>query len=130
MRGLYDACSLEDVLAGADEDYEALAHRAILYYASISARFPQSFEGRTERFADREEKLESQLLPMLRAANERPTLQRLMATAEQFIETRVLPHAAAEREHLRFFVDGDYRPEPLFPDAQMATAARQSPAAP
>lgn len=67
---------------------------------------------------------------MLRAANERPTLQGLMETAERFIKTRVLPRTDAEREHLRFFVDGDYRPEPLFPDAQMTAAARQSPAAP
>lgn len=129
VRDLYDVCNLEGVLAGADEDYEVLAHRAMLYYASLSARFPQSLAGRTERFADREEELESQLLPMLRSADERPTLQGLMATAERFIEARVLPRTDGEREYLDLFAAGEYRPGLLFPDERMAAAAEMSPAA-
>lgn len=129
VRDLYDVCNLEGVLAGADEDYETLAHRAMLYYASISARFPQPFEGRAERFADREEELESQLVPMLRATDEHPTLHGLMETAERFIETRVYPRTDAEREYLDRLAAGDYRPGLLFPDERMAAAAEQSPAA-
>lgn len=129
VRDLYDVCNLEGVLASADADYEALAHRAMLYYASISARFPQPFEGRTKRFADRQGELESQLLPMLRAADERPSLQGLMETAERFIEAHVLPRTDAEREYLDRLAAGDYRPGLLFPDERMAAAAERSPAA-
>lgn len=129
VRDLYDVCNLEGVLSRADGDREALAHRAMLYYASLSARFPQPFEGRTERFAGKEAELESQLLPMLRLADDRPTLQGLMAAAERFVGARVLPRTDGEREHLDRFAVGDYRPGLLFPDEWMATAAERSPAA-
>lgn len=42
---LYDVCNLERVLAGADEESELLAHRAMLYYASLSARSPSPSPG-------------------------------------------------------------------------------------
>lgn len=129
VRDLYDVCNLKGMLDDAVGEYEELVHRVMLYYASISARFPQSFEGRAERFADRQEELESQLIPMLRVANERPTLQGLMEAAERFIEARVLPRTDAEREYLDRLAAGDYRPGLLFPDERMATAAEQNPAA-
>ena len=129
VRDLYDVCNLEGVLSRADGDREALAHRAMLYYASLSARFPQPFEGRTERFAGKEGELESQLLPMLRSADEHPSLQGLMAAAERFIEERVLPRTDGEREYLDRFASGDYRPDLLFPDGRMAAAAEVSPVA-
>lgn len=129
VRDLYDVCNLERVLAGADEESELLAHRAMLYYASLSARFPQPLAGRTERFADREAELESQLLPMLREEDERPTLGMLMATAERFIESRVLPRTDDERDYLDLFAAGEYRPALIFPDERMAAAAEMSPAA-
>lgn len=66
---------------------------------------------------------------MLRAADERPTLQGLMATAEKFITTRVMPRTDGEREYLDRLAVGDYRPGLLFPDERMAAAAQQSPAA-
>ena len=125
----YDVCNLERVLAGSDEESELLAHRTLLYYASLSARFPQPLAGRTERFADREAELESQLLPMLREKDARPTLGGLMATAERFIETRVLPRTDDEREYLDLFAAGEYRPALIFPDERMAAAAEMSPAA-
>lgn len=129
VRDLYDVCNLEDALASADGDRETLAHRTMLYYASLSARFPQPFEGRAEKFADREEELESQLIPMLRAADERPALRRLMAAAERFVEARVLPRTDDERRYLELFAAGDYRPELIFPDGRMAEAAARNPAA-
>lgn len=129
VRDLYDICNLEGVFARADEEYEEFAHRVMLYYASLSARFPQPFEGRTERFADRNEELSSQLLPMLRAADQHPTLKGLMSTAEQFIETRIQPRNDKERKYLNLFAAGDYKPELIFPDDQMAKAAEQNPAA-
>ena len=129
VRDLYDVCNLESVLAGADDGYEALVHRVMLYYAFLSARFPQPFEGRTERFADREDELEAQLLPMLRAADAPPTIQELMATAEQFIVRRIMPRTDGEREYLDRFAEGDYRPDLLFPDNRMTAAAERSPAA-
>lgn len=40
VRDLYDICNLERVLTSTDKENELLAHRAILFYASLSARFP------------------------------------------------------------------------------------------
>ncbi|MBM6907151.1 hypothetical protein H7U33_01860 [Collinsella intestinalis] len=117
------------MLDSADDEHEAHAHRAMLYYASISVRFPQPFEDRAESFADRQEELEDKLIPMLRTAGERPALQWLMETAEHFIETRVPPRTEAEREHLDRFAAGDYRLGLLFPDEQTATTTKQNPAA-
>ena len=71
-RDLYDICNLKRVLTSTDKENELLAHRSILYYASLSARFPQPLTGRTERVADREAELESQLLPMLRGGGRAP----------------------------------------------------------
>lgn len=101
----------------------------MLYYASLSARFPQPFEGRSERFAGRDNEVYSQLIPMLRKADDQPTLEQLMDEAEEFIRKRILPRADNETEYLRRFADGDYRPELLFPDGVMADAARKNPAA-
>ena len=72
VRDLYDICNLERVLTSTDMENELLAHRAILFYASLSARFPQPLAGRTERFADREAELESQLLPMHSGTRQSP----------------------------------------------------------
>lgn len=47
-----------------DSDEEACFRRAVLLYASLSARFPLPFEGRAERFGDRQAELENQLPPM------------------------------------------------------------------
>lgn len=129
VRDLYDVCNLEEILASADDENEALAHRVMLFYASLSARFPRPFEGRTERFADGETELESQLYPMLRAATRHPSIGELMSSAERFIEERIQPRNGDEREYLRLFAAGDYRPELLFPDTRMASAAKRSPAA-
>lgn len=74
VRDLYDICNLKRVLTSTDKENELLAHRAILYYASLSARFPQPLIGRTERFADREAKLESQLIPMQSRTRQSPTI--------------------------------------------------------
>lgn len=72
VRDLYDICNLERVLTSTDKENELLTHRAILFYASLSARFPQPLAGRTERFADREAELESQLLPMHSGTRQSP----------------------------------------------------------
>ena len=66
---------------------------------------------------------------MLRVTDERPTLQKLIVNAEQFIERRVLPRTDSERKYLELFAAGDYRPELLFSDTRRAEAAEQNPAA-
>lgn len=129
VRDLYDVSNLGRLLEAASEEEELRAHRAMLYYASLSARFPQPLEGRSERFAGRDDEVASQLVPMLRKADEQPTLEQLIDEAEEFIRKRILPRTDDEAEYLRRFADGDYRPELLFPDENMADAARKSPAA-
>jgi hypothetical protein len=52
VRDLYDISNLGRHFDDAGDD--ELAHRSMLYYASLSARFPLPFEGRSERFADRQ----------------------------------------------------------------------------
>lgn len=69
------------------------------------------------------------MLDAPRLADDRPTLQGLMAAAERFVGARVLPRTDGEREYLDRFAVGDYRPGLLFPDEWMATAAERSPAA-
>lgn len=129
VRDLYDIGNLEKAIGKASESEETVFHQAMLYYASISARFPQSFEGRSERFADRENELRDQLFPMLKSADKPPVLQGLMSDVEAFVKRRVLPRTDEEREYLRRFAAGDYRPGLLFSDKKMADAAAQSPAA-
>ena len=129
VRDLYDISNLGKRLKTASTEEEARAHLAMLYYASLSARFPQPFEGRSERFRNRDDELSSQLIPMLRNADEQPTLERLMSEAEKFVCDHVLPRTDRESEYLRRFADGDYRPELLFPSENMADAARKSPSA-
>lgn len=129
VRDLYDISNLGKRLEIAPAEEEAHAHRTILYYASLSARFPKPLEGRSERFRDRDKELSSQLIPMLRKADEQPTLEQLMNKAETFIHERVLPRTDKESEYLSRFADGDYQPELLFPDKNTADSAKKNPAA-
>ena len=125
---LYDISNLKahfDAL----EDSEELAHKAMLYYASVSACFPNEFEGRSARFVGREDEIEDQLIPMLRSRDARPTLGGLMDDAEALIRDYVLPRNADERQYLELFARGDYQPELLFGEGTVADAAKCSPEA-
>lgn len=127
VRDLYDISNLGRHFDDAGDD--ELAHQSMLFYASLSARFPLSFEGRSERFADRQRELNDQLLPMLRDADEHPTLQGLMSDAEEFITRYILPRTDAEAEYLQLFATGDFRPGLVFSDEAIAEAASKSPEA-
>lgn len=129
VRDLYDISNLGKYADGLDGDAEAFFHKAVLFYASLSARFPLPFEGRAGRFGDRQGELEDQLLPMLRLRDEKPTLAGLMEGAEEFVRRRVLPRDDAEREYLDRLADADYRPDLLFADAETAGTASRSPEA-
>lgn len=127
VRDLYDVSNLKRHFDGLSSDVEV--HRSVLYYASLSACFPFSFEKRTHKFIDRQKEFEDQLLPMLKQSEERPILQKLILDAEDFTERYVLPRTESEREYLRLFASGDFRPELLFADIAMADAASKSPEA-
>lgn len=129
VRDLYDVTNLGRFLETASEEEELRAHRAMLYYASLSARFPQPFEGRSERFAGRDDEVTSQLVPMLRIVDDPPTLGQLVSEAEGFIRKHILPRTDKEAEYLRRLSEGEYMPELIFPDEGMAEAARRNPAA-
>lgn len=129
VRDLYDISNLGRYADGLDGDEEVFFHKAVLFYASLSARFPLPFEDRAERFGDRHAELEDQLLPMLRLRDEKPTLSGLMKDAEKFVRRRVLPRDGAEREYLEKLANADYQPGLLFADPETAYAALRSPEA-
>jgi len=53
VRDLYDVANLKRVLDGRSAAERAVAHKAVLFYASLSASFPHGFEDRPGRFAGR-----------------------------------------------------------------------------
>lgn len=128
IRDLYDISNLKAHFDSAG-DPDGTIHRTLLYYASISACFPNEFAGRSRRFESRQKDLEDQLLPMLHSRNEEPTLAGLMEDAEAFISTYILPRNSEERLYLKLFAQGEYRPELLFGDCDIARAAKVSPEA-
>ena len=81
VRDLYDVANLKRVLDRRSAAERAVAHKAVLFYASLSASFPHGFEDRPGRFAGRGRELEEQLLPMLRRNEKAPTLDGLIGTA-------------------------------------------------
>ena len=81
------------------------------------------------RFANRQDELESQLLPMLHSSDEEPTLAQLMKAAEAFTQHYILPRNKDERMYLKLFAKGEYRPELLFGEGDVARAAAASPEA-
>lgn len=129
IRDLYDISTLMAHLDSLDAETRRVAHEAILFYASVSARFPQPFERRSERFSDRQNELEDQLIPMLRNRSDGPSLEHLMKTAEEFVSAYVLPRGDSEVEYLERLAKGDFKPELLFSDSTMAQAAVASPEA-
>lgn len=129
VRDLYDISNLTKLIRGLSVEESEVMHAVILYYASLSASFPHGFERRPLRFEGREDELEEQLYPMLRRSESRPTLESLVRDANAFIDDYVLPRNDAEREYLDRLSRGDYRPELLFNEAQMAKAALASPEA-
>lgn len=128
IRDLYDISNL-GAHFGAVGDPDGNVHKVLLYYASISACFPHEFIGRSERFSTCQKDLESQLLPMLRRRDKEPTLADLMDDAEDFISSWVLPKDDDERLYLKLFAMGEYRPELLFGEGDIARAAAESPEA-
>ena len=80
IRDLYDISNLKAHF-DATGDSDGIVHKVLLYYASVSACFPNEFESRSKRFEDRQRDLEDQLLPMLHSRDEVPTLAGLMDNA-------------------------------------------------
>lgn len=131
VRDLYDISNLRRHLAAIDaasEEGQAL-HKIVLYYATLSARFPFGFEGREERFASLSRDVEEQLYPMLRKSSDRQILASMMADAASFVKEWVMPRSNGEIEFLRRFEDGDYEPSLLFDEAGVTERARRSPQA-
>ena len=127
VRDLYDVANLKRVLDRRSAAERAVAHKAVLFYASLSASFPHGFEDRPGRFAGRGRELEEQLLPMLRRNEKAPTLDGLIGTAREFVSAYVLPQTDAEEEYLERFSQGLLVPDLLFEDEAMARAAAASP---
>ena len=129
VRDLYDVSNLKKVCERLPDEERDTFHQMLLYYASLSACFPNDFAGRPRRFSDRQGELRSQLHPMLRLSAQKPSLEELISDADAFIANWIEPRSEGEREYLRCFARGDYRPEFLFADASMADAASVNPEA-
>lgn len=129
VRDLYDIANLKRVLDEEGREERAVAHKVILFYASLSATFPNGFEDRPERFSSRSRELEEQLLPMLRRNEEAPSIDGLIAAAHDFVSAYVLPKTDAESEYLGRFARGVFDPALLFGDGSIARAALVSPEA-
>ena len=129
VRDLYDIANLKRVLDARGVEERGVAHKVILFYASLSATFPHGFESRPERFAGRGRELEEQLLPMLRRDEEAPVLEQLVGTAREFVSAYVLPQTDAEEEYLGRFSRGAFEPVLLFGNETTARAAIASPEA-
>jgi len=131
IRDLYDISNLKYHFdeRKIDESYSAYVHSSILYHASISACFPYGFEGRENRFKDKQRELDEQLLPMLWKDDDSPTLEELIESARLFVADYVLPQSSSEEEYLKLFARGEYRPDLLFDNACMVKAALESPEA-
>ena len=128
IRDLYDVSNLKAHFDFTG-DPDGIVHKVLLYYTSVSACFPNDFEGRSMRFANRQDELESQLLPMLHSSDEEPTLAQLMEAAEAFTQNYILPRNKDEHMYLELFAKGEYRPELLFGEGDVARAAAASPEA-
>lgn len=129
VRDLYDIANLKRVLDEKGREERAVAHETILFYASLSATFPNGFEDRPERFFSRSRELEEQLLPMLRRNEEAPSIDGLIDVAHDFVSAYVLPKTDAENEYLGRFAQGVFDPSLLFGDGPIARAALASPEA-
>lgn len=130
VRDLYDvsnlAMLLEDISTPKQRE---LFHKTILFDAALSAAFPFGFEGREQRFANREKELEDELYPMLRSEEANPSLKSLMNSASTFIEEWVVPQDESEFEFINRFADGDFEPALIFGDSDISSRAMKSPEA-
>lgn len=129
VRDLYDIANLKRILDEKSMEERAVAHKVILFYASLSATFPNGFEDRPKRFSNRFRDLEEQLLPMLRRSEKTPSIDELTAVAHDFVTTYVLPKTDAEKEYLERFARGSFDPALLFGNDPITHAALISPEA-
>jgi hypothetical protein len=127
VRDLYDICNLNEYFSGYSNKKNA--HKVLLYFASLSATFPQEFQGRGLRFNDRQNEYNDQLLPMLRQRSDVLSLNEMIEVSERFIKDFILPQSDTEQEYLDLFAEGEYHPELLFSDKEMASNAAKNPEA-
>lgn len=127
VRDLYDICNLNEYFNSYGD--KEIAHKVLLYFASLSATFPQEFQGRGLRFGDRQNEYNDQLLPMLRQRSDVLSLNEMIEVSEKFIKDFILPQSDAEKDYLDFFTEGKYHPELLFSDEKMASNAAKNPEA-
>ncbi len=130
VRDLYDVSNLAALLKDTEApEQRELFHKAILFDAALSAAFPFGFDGREQRFADRQKELEVELYPMLRAEEAPPTLETLTDSASAFIRDWVAPQNENEREFLDRFAVGAFEPSLVFGESDISLRAMASPEA-
>lgn len=130
VRDIYDVSNLANMLGMiVIPDQQKLFHKVILYDAALSAAFPFGFDMREQRFANRQEELEAELYPMLRASDSKPTLASLIEAASAFVDRWALPQDESEQEFLDRFAAGDFNPTLLFGEGEVASRAMASPEA-
>jgi hypothetical protein len=122
VRDLYDTRHISNLLPKIlDAGNARIVRRVILYYLSISSPFPRPFRV-ADRFANRSNDIENMLYPMLRS-DDRPTLDELISTAEQYIVEVTIPTDENESEYMERAAKADFAPELLFSDYPKTLAA-------
>lgn len=118
-------------MAAGDEDLYRLQRRVRIYYASLSKPFPRPLNGDiAHKFAGRSDEVERELYPVLHA-DDRPTLETMMAAASQYVDEHVAPRDQHEEEYVRRLgEESEYHPDLLFSRwPEVLARAEVSPAA-
>lgn len=129
VRDLYDIANCKRTLDVDNQESNRVLHKIILFYATLSANFPYGFVGREKRFETLHKEFNEQLIPMLRLQEIHPKLEELIVEAREYINGYVLPQDEGEEEFLFSFAKGEFFPELLFGENEIAKAASWSPEA-
>lgn len=118
-------------MAAGDDDLYRLQRRVRIYYASLSKPFPCPLDGDiANKFAGRADEVERELYPVLHA-DDRPTLETMIAAASRYVDEHVAPKDQHEKEYVRRLGEESvYLPSLLFSQwPEVLARAEASPAA-
>lgn len=130
VRDLYDISQIAKTTPSTvSPDGEAVLMRnVLLYYTVVAKPFPRPPKI-ASRFSGREAEMRSQLYPML-IPDDRPRLNDLIATAEEYLAEISTPVNQAGKEFVDLAADGEFRPDLLFSEhPDVLRAALNDPAA-
>lgn len=126
IRDLYDIANLYDLYK---DNNDPLFKKILFFNACVSASFPFGFKNREERFIEISNALETELYPMLKAEEHKPSIEELTEKAKLFINKFLIPSEEDEINFYDKFKQGIYEPELLFTDDKIINNAKRNPSA-